>query len=469
MSKQLVDKLIKQFLTNPRYKRRWDTVLRSQMGGSPHITTITREDLITLYRDNTIAALYGEKSFKDAEVSANRVKGIEAAALAAADKVFNDFPSAYEKTTGKRKGSVFRKGSSIIVRQPKGLHSSVQRLIWQLGWKSISKSEELSKKSRKRLQSDAGRKVFRARTQNLHEEKTTVGSFTLAKLYEGVMHNVVESDFTVEQTTIIANTIGEYFGDITAQWKKETDSKKYSVNDTLEIPLTIGPQSMNPAGSEAYDWKQIRKKLEDSLYEHAIAENFGKDYAHSKGSKPLVEQVQDKSLSIVVEEVLDSVKRSRTVKGTSTKINKNKTESKKSSSNLVLKGNAKRAKKGGIKRKSYSVTQNVGQKTAQSPIALAGLINAKLPDEVAKRMRSPKLVNRTGRFAGSVRVTDVQTTRGGFPSIGYTYEKNPYSVYEVSSGSARASSERDPRPLIDSAIRDIAANFLVGRLYTRRV
>lgn len=469
MSKVLVDRLIKQFLTNPKYKRRWDTVLRSQMGGSPHITTITLEDLITLYRDNTIAALYGEKSFKDAEVSANRVKGIEEAALAAAHNTFNTFVSSYERTTGKRKGSVFIDRGKIVVRQPKGLHSAVQRLIWQLGWKFLSKHPALSKKSRKRLQSNDGKKVFRSRTQNLHEDKTTVGSFTLATLYEGVMNNVIESDFTVAQTTIIANTIGEYFGDVTALWKKETDSKKFSINDTLEIPLTIGPSSINPAGSESYDWKQIRAKLENELFKYALEGKFGEEYANSKGSKPLREQVHEKALIITVDEIVSSVKDNKSITATSSKVGKNKNSKKRSNGNAIIKGSPKVAKSKGIKRKKYTTTTATTQKTAQSPLALAGLINAKLPDEVARRMKSPKLVSRSGRFAGSVRVTDVQTTRGGFPSVGYTYQKDPYGVYESSSGSRFASSERDPRPLIDSAIRDIAANFLVGRLYTRRV
>ena len=64
MSKALVNKLIQEFLTDSKYKRRWDTVLRSHMGGqNPHVTTITRESLLVLYRDNTIAALYSDRSF----------------------------------------------------------------------------------------------------------------------------------------------------------------------------------------------------------------------------------------------------------------------------------------------------------------------------------------------------------------------------------------------------------------------
>jgi hypothetical protein len=84
-------------------------------------------------------------------------------------------------------------------------------------------------------------------------------------------------------------------------------------------------------------------------------------------------------------------------------------------------------------------------------------------------MKFPRLENRTGNFAGSVRVTDVSTTRQGYASIGYTYEKNPYQVFESSSGTRFSSAERDPRSLIDKSIREIAAQLVTTRLYTRRL
>ena len=100
---------------------------------------------------------------------------------------------------------------------------------------------------------------------------------------------------------------------------------------------------------------------------------------------------------------------------------------------------------------------------------LLGLLNARINDKVAKNMGVPQLENRTGRFASSVRVTDVMPTRQGFPSVGYTYQKDPYQVFERTSGSRFASIERDPRSLIDGSIREIAAELAIGRLYTRRV
>ena len=102
-----------------------------------------------------------------------------------------------------------------------------------------------------------------------------------------------------------------------------------------------------------------------------------------------------------------------------------------------------------------------------SLISLIGIINQKLPEVVEKNMGDPRLNNRTGRFARSARVTDIIRTPQGFPSIGYTYQKNPYQTFEK--GNRQGSQDKDPRSLIDYSIREIAAQAVVGRFYTRRV
>ena len=119
-----------------------------------------------------------------------------------------------------------------------------------------------------------------------------------------------------------------------------------------------------------------------------------------------------------------------------------------------------------VKQKSRKRQTKTG---TQSPVRLIPLINAKLPETVAKNMGAPRLENRTGRFASSPRVLDAQTTEKGFVSFGYTYEKNPYSVFERTSGSRFADANRDPRDLIDLSIREIAQQLMAGRFYTRRL
>ncbi len=99
---------------------------------------------------------------------------------------------------------------------------------------------------------------------------------------------------------------------------------------------------------------------------------------------------------------------------------------------------------------------------------IIGVINSQLQDRVGQKMVSPRLENRSGRFLDSVRATDVTQTAQGYPSIGYTYARDPYEVYETGSGSRFASAYRDPRLIIDQSIREIVSQFGLGRLYTRR-
>ena len=99
---------------------------------------------------------------------------------------------------------------------------------------------------------------------------------------------------------------------------------------------------------------------------------------------------------------------------------------------------------------------------------ILGVLNSQLPRVVAANMGTPRLENRTGRFAQSVRATDATKTPQGFTSIGYTYMKERYGGYESTSGSRFADIDRDPRPLIDQSIREIVIGFGLGRVFTRR-
>lgn len=107
------------------------------------------------------------------------------------------------------------------------------------------------------------------------------------------------------------------------------------------------------------------------------------------------------------------------------------------------------------------------QRDRTSIVNLMGILSNKIEDTVAKNMREPALVYRSGRFARSVEITDVTTTPQGFPSVGYTYDKYPYQTFEP--GYAQGSPERDPRRLIDASIREIALGLAIGRFYTRRI
>ena len=107
---------------------------------------------------------------------------------------------------------------------------------------------------------------------------------------------------------------------------------------------------------------------------------------------------------------------------------------------------------------------------ASSPLRMIAIINKKLPETIRKNMGDPRLQNRSGRFSNSVQVKDVIKTSRGYSSFGYTYQKNPYQVFEVGAGEAPwANQDRDPRKLIDKSIREIAATIALERFYTRRL
>jgi len=105
-----------------------------------------------------------------------------------------------------------------------------------------------------------------------------------------------------------------------------------------------------------------------------------------------------------------------------------------------------------------------------SPLGMLMLLNKKLPQKVQKNMGKPGLENRTGRFASSVKAVNIQDSNSGIPMVDYTYQKNPYQLFETSGGQKPWSSlERDPRTLIDQSVRELAAEMALGKFTTRRV
>ena len=97
-------------------------------------------------------------------------------------------------------------------------------------------------------------------------------------------------------------------------------------------------------------------------------------------------------------------------------------------------------------------------KTTESPIALRNILNEMLPQMVASKMTSPALQFRTGRFANSARVENVNIGPKGGTHIDYTYMRDPYETFEP--GGKQGSTMRDPRKIIGASIRELAIGIL---------
>ena len=191
-------------------------------------------------------------------------------------------------------------------------------------------------------------------------------------------------------------------------------------------------------------------------------------FANMEGSSSL----NEKMAATVIAQLLNNIKQEKTIR-LAPNIDPRKVK-------FTSKGSAEakggsRKNRGSIKTRKRKVStvaiapKKTKAKTSKVNLTnLLGVLNNQLPRVVARNMGGPRLENRTGRFAQSVRATDVAQTPQGFPSIGYTYMKERYGGYESTSGSRFADVDRDPRPLIDQSIREIAASFALGRIYTRR-
>jgi len=200
-----------------------------------------------------------------------------------------------------------------------------------------------------------------------------------------------------------------------------------------------------------------------SAYEQSIPADT---YMNMEGSSTLKEKIEQ----AVFNSAIGAIKKTKSTRVVRKKKVANKTESKGKSSEKA--GRSKKVKK---LNASYTLTgsRKVTDKNtsaALSPFSYLAMINKKLPQTVRKNMKAPALENRSGRFASSVQVKDATTTKEGYPSFGYSYQKDPYQVFEVGQGAVPwSTSQRDPRRLIDKSIREVAAELAIGRFYTRRL
>ena len=230
------------------------------------------------------------------------------------------------------------------------------------------------------------------------------------------------------------------------------------------IKLEYGP------GNRA-EGKAAQKKKEAFLLacKNAVASIGATNMSHLSGSDSIV----DRNRKLIIKQVTDEFKKARKVrvKHENTKLKPSKGKASTTVGKVKL-GREKKMSMAGVALAAPRA-RRVAKRSPKAPRMalknLLALLNSKLPQQVASNMGSPQLENRTGRFAQSVRATDVTETAKGFQSVGYTYARKPYEIYESTSGSRFASSDRDPRTLIDTSIREIAAQFGLGRLFTRRL
>ena len=366
----------------------------------------------------------------------------------------NLHPSKFETNRRKYLTSNYSKGSNILTVVLETKEGSEPRDVFAYFRRIKQRSQRnLVKKLNAEI------KKLNARNKNKREEVQAsdfldighIGSSAISLQRKAAVQKTLYN-FSQQQNPTVRKFLSGVADDIGIKLEKTPSKKKVGGKEVISITLE----------SSRLNKKEGREKLSalagdlnKKLFE--VSEKYGEQWANLKGSPSALDRAE--------QQVLNEFSK---IKGK--KNFKSKTLSKNKSS-ASIRRNPKAKKGSGFKDSKKAPPVNFGkiENKQQSPIQLMGLLNAKLPKTVASNMGAPRLENVSGRFASSVRVTDISRTPRGFPSIGYTYQRDPYSVYEASSGTRFASTERDPRTLIDASIREIAVELMTTRLYTRRL
>ena len=82
-------------------------------------------------------------------------------------------------------------------------------------------------------------------------------------------------------------------------------------------------------------------------------------------------------------------------------------------------------------------------------------------------MGRPALINQTGRFSNSVKLTGLRQAPASIVAD-YTYQLNPYETFE-NNGVRQWPTGYNPKPLISKSIRNLAAAFIDQKFTLRRV
>lgn len=361
--------------------------------------------------------------------------------------IFNQFVDTYNKKVSEVEYQAKLTGSTITILQPrnhaiKAKETILEGLTSNAGdtlFKNIIKGRE--------------RKSFTRRTQFLHVGKT-VG----VQILEDLKQNLDVGPKSAGKQAAF-DVIMQMLDEVEFNWSID-DS--YS-DRTISVVGKLGQTLINKPGEDSNDWTNLRPELERRLADELNKRRI--DLGSGQSSQPFDERA---AKHLINEQLLKPLKK-KGVKITPFKVDKPKKRSNTLKKGPVRKtptpaGIAATGRKRVVQKRK---TQKRADTGASDMLKLVVMFNQKLPDAIVNNMGPPALSNQTGRFANSVRVTDITKTPQGFPSVGYTYQKNPYQTFE--SGYQQGSPEYDPRNLINKSIREVAAEFAIGRFYTRRV
>lgn len=497
MSKAFIEKVLTEFAKDSVYKhKKTRVVIRKHYKGSyPHVYQISQDDLRTTFRYNALSGLFRNMANETTAIDENQKGKINDVVVRIAEEIVQliyknkeGFKSWYRLHVRNIPDDQFvlNEGDFVLVLREGGVKSdwdtktklakfALEHFKKDSEMKKLIKSHNKSEESEEKGEEEFGKRFMR-RTQVLHETVTTTGSFRFINFFDRLLKPALGS--AVNEALGKGGAAGlisvlkedELFKELIIHWNKKSKDKQFELNDETKVRITVGPGYLNPAGSEGkYDWgrvKGIEERLSQVIMKYAKDQGLAEKLATSEGSKSFAQRTQERAITNIIKAIaLKAHGKVVTKKG----FKEEKGKSYRWKRNQIRKAN--KHKKRRVGRKSGVALKTVAsRKTQGSPMNLIALLNAQLPKEVMDNMSPPSLENRTGRFAQSVRALKV-VKKGGIQNITYTYDHDPYQVFELSGrGDKRwATKARDPRNIINKSIREVATKMMMGRFTTTRI
>ena len=227
--------------------------------------------------------------------------------------------------------------------------------------------------------------------------------------------------------------------------------RKFGIRKSVQVGILLMSNKQNKPGAVPGDWVRIKPQLEEAIFEWATKQ----PWYTMPGSSSMEEEDEEKILDSVVVEIKKA--KNVRIKEEGPKRKSKKAKDKRVSVKKPLKNNLKKSTKKAGSLKGAASKFNIH--------TILATINLRLHDVLQENMTSPRLVYRTGRFASSV-VANATTTAKGNLSIGYDYMRYPYATFAP--GGKMYTPQRNPIPLIEMSIREIASELAIGRYGIRR-
>jgi hypothetical protein len=267
-------------------------------------------------------------------------------------------------------------------------------------------------------------------------------------------------------TQIMHDYLEDYFG-LEMELNKNRSKKGFLDGFVIQGRMTFDSEKtanrMNPGNLDTAIKNHFEKLFGSKDKPSKTFEKVIENYIKRNGLKKEVADLFSDSDNPIdampkygVDILLDSFEKTKNFKRTTKKLTKPDKKRGIRSETKDRKFKASRAKTKGRRSLGSRAIKNRPQ--MDNPLALIEILNAALPDEILERMNFPALVNRTGRFRNSAKVTNIIIGPRGGTEVEYTYMKDPYQTFEP--GGRQGSTNRDPRKIIGQSVRKLAQEIM---------